>query len=118
MPNGGRDIVLEGLFAEGVLGIFRAIRGYADLRELAAISVPYTMDAGDPGSRVAGHQRAASERHAEEIKQFLEQSENRFLPEVISVGARTGHPGGGPGRDRSRRARAGGFRVRRHERRW
>ena len=83
MPNGGRDIVLEGLFAEGVLGIFRAIRGYADLRELAAISVPYTMDAGDPGSRVAGHQRAASERHAEEIKQFLEQSENRFLPEVI-----------------------------------
>ena len=83
MPNGGRDIVLEGLFAEGVLGIFRAIRGYADLRELAAVSVPYTMDAGDPGSRVAGHQRVASERHAEEIKQFLEQGENRFLPEVI-----------------------------------
>ena len=83
MPQGGRDIVLEGLFAEGVLGIFRAIRGYADLRDLAAVSVPYTMDAGDPGSHVAGHQRVASERHAKEIKQFLEQSENRFLPEVI-----------------------------------
>jgi len=83
MPNGGRDIVLEGLFAEGVLGIFRAIRGYADLRELAAVSVPYTMEADGLGSRAAGHQRAASERHAEEIKQFLEQGENRFLPEVI-----------------------------------
>ena len=83
MPNGGRDIVLEGLFAEGVLGIFRVIRGYADLRELAAVSVPYTMEAGDPEYRVVGHQRAALERHAEEIKQYLEQSENRFLPEVI-----------------------------------
>ena len=83
MPNGRRDIVLDGLFAEGVLGIFRVIRGYADLRELAEVSVPYTMDTGNPGSQVAGHQRAASERHAEEIKQYLEQSENRFLPEVI-----------------------------------
>ena len=83
MPKGGRDIVLEGLFAEGVLGIFRAIRGYADLRELAAVSVPHTMDAGDLGTHVAGHQRVASKRHAEEIKQFLEQSEYRFLPEVI-----------------------------------
>lgn len=83
MPSGGRNIVLEGLFAEGVLGIFRTIRGYADLRELAAVSVPYTMDTSDPGSRVAGHQRVASERHAEDIKQYLEQSEYRFLPEVI-----------------------------------
>ena len=50
MPNGGRDIVLEGLFAEGVLGIFRAIRGYADLRQLEAVSVPFIMDGGDPMS--------------------------------------------------------------------
>ena len=83
MPNGDRHIEIEGLFAEGVLGIFRVIRGYADLRELAEVSVPYTMDAGDAGARVAGHQRDASTKHAEDIRHYLERSENRFLPEVI-----------------------------------
>ena len=83
MPNGGRYIEIEGLFAEGVLGIFRVIRGYADLRELAEVSVPYTMDADADGRSVAGHQRDASTKHAEDIKHYLERSENRFLPEVI-----------------------------------
>ena len=82
MPNGDY-IRLEGLFAEGVLGIFRVIRGYADLRELAEVSVPYTMDSGAPGNRVAGHQRAVSDKHARDVKHYLEQSENRFIPEVI-----------------------------------
>ena len=83
MPNGGRNIEIDGLFAEGVLGIFRVIRGFADLRELAEVSVPYTMDADALGRRVAGHQRDASTKHAEDIKHYLERSENRFLPEVI-----------------------------------
>ena len=83
MPRGSGDIVFEGLFAEGVLGIFRVIRGYADLRDLAEISVPYTMDSGPGLGLVDGHQRLVSDRHAEEIKQYLERSENRFLPEVI-----------------------------------
>ena len=82
MPN-GEYITLEGLFAEGVLGIFRVIRGYADLREIAEVSVPYTMDAGAPGARVAGHQRAVSEEHAKDVKHYLEQSGYRFIPEVI-----------------------------------
>ena len=83
MPSGDRHIEIEGLFAEGVLGIFRVIRGYADLRELAEVSVPYTMDAGAAGPRVAGHQRDTSTKHAEAIKHYLERSENRFLPGVI-----------------------------------
>ena len=32
-------IEFEGYFAEGVLGIFKIIRGFADLRDLAAVSV-------------------------------------------------------------------------------
>lgn len=83
MSRGRQYIELEGLFSESVLGIFRIIRGFADLRDLAAISVPYKMEDGEQGFRVAGHQRAESAKHAEEIKNYLEQSENRFLPEVI-----------------------------------
>ncbi len=83
MSRGRRYIEFEGLFSEGVLGIFRIIRGFADLRDLAAVSVPYKMEAGEHGFRVVGHQRRESAKHAEEIKNYLEQSENRFLPEVI-----------------------------------
>ncbi len=45
--------------------------------------MPYTMDAAAAGVRVAGHQRDASTKQAEDIKHYLERSENRFLPEVI-----------------------------------
>lgn len=83
MHRGGQYIELEGLFSESVLGIFRIIRGFADLRDLAEISVPYRMQNGEQGFRVIGHQRIESDRHAEDIKKYLEQSENRFLPEVI-----------------------------------
>lgn len=77
-----RSIVLEGLFEDAVLGIFRIIRGFADLRDLAQISVPYKMSQGE-GLRVEGHQRQESQKHAEDIKKYLERSANRFLPEVI-----------------------------------
>jgi hypothetical protein len=66
-----------------VLGIFRVIRGFAALRDLAAVSVPCRMEDGGQGFRVVGHQRGESAKHAEEIKNSLEQSENRFIPEVI-----------------------------------
>jgi hypothetical protein len=83
MSRGRQDIEFEGLFSESVLGIFRIIRGFADLRDLAAVSVPYKMEDGEQDFRVVGHQRKESVKHAEEIKKYLEQSENRFLPEVI-----------------------------------
>lgn len=83
MSRGRQYIEFEGLFSESVLGIFRIIRGFADLRDLAAVSVPYKMEDGEQGFRVVGHQRVESAKHAEEIKNYLEHSENRFLPEVI-----------------------------------
>lgn len=83
MSRARQYLEFEGLFSEGVLGIFRIIRGFADLRDLAAVSVPYKMEDGEQGFRVVGHQRAESEKHAEDIKKYLERSENRFLPEVI-----------------------------------
>lgn len=83
MSRGRQYIELEGLFSEGVLGIFRVIRGYADLRDLAAVSVPYKMDEGTQAFSVVGHQRPESAKHAEDIKKYLERSENRFIPEVI-----------------------------------
>ncbi|MES9822833.1 MAG: hypothetical protein ABW127_00210 [Candidatus Thiodiazotropha endolucinida] len=83
MSRGRQYIEFEGLFSESVLGIFRIIRGFADLRDLAAVSVPYKMQDGEEAFRVVGHQRVESAKHAEDIKNYLEQSENRFLPEVI-----------------------------------
>jgi hypothetical protein len=40
MSRGRQYIQFEGYFAESVLGIFR---GFAVLRDLAAVSVPYEM---------------------------------------------------------------------------
>jgi len=40
MSRGRQYIDFEGYFAAGVLGIFKVIRGFADLRDLAAVSVP------------------------------------------------------------------------------
>jgi len=76
-------IELEGLYSEDVLGTFRIIRGFADLRDLAKVSVPYKMQNSGSSSRVVGFQRQESDRHAEDIKKYLEKSDNRFLPEVI-----------------------------------
>ncbi len=83
MSRGRQYIEFEGLFADSVLGIFNIIRGFADLRDLAAVSVSYKMENDVQDFRVLGHQRAESANHAEDIKKYLEQSENRFLPEVI-----------------------------------
>lgn len=83
MPRRSRYIEFEGLFSESVLGIFRIIRGFADLRDLAEVSVPYTMTNGAPSGQVVGHQRELDSKHAEDIKKYLENSENRFIPEII-----------------------------------
>ena len=83
MSRDRQYIEFEGLFSEGVLGIFRIIRGYADLRDLAAVSVPYKMNDGEPRLRLVGHQRVESAKHAADIKNYLEHSEYRFLPEVV-----------------------------------
>jgi len=83
MSRGRQYIEFEGLFADSVLGNFRIIRGFADLRDLAEVSVPYEMEEGEQEFRVVGHQRRVSTKRAEEIKKYLEHSDNRFIPEVI-----------------------------------
>ncbi len=40
MSRGRQYTQFEGYFAESALGIFRIIRGFADLQDLAAVSVP------------------------------------------------------------------------------
>ena len=62
MPNADQTIEFEDYFAKGVLGIFKTIRGFADLRDLAAVSVPFELSDGAEPGRVIGHQRQLNER--------------------------------------------------------
>jgi hypothetical protein len=64
-------------------GIFKIVRGFADLRDLAAVSVPYKMTVGNELGRVLGHQRELDKKHAQDIRRYLEHGDNRFIPEVI-----------------------------------
>lgn len=82
-PSANRYLVIDGIFENSVLGVFRIIRGFADLQDLAEISVPYVMEDGDDVAQVRGQQRQLDERHAESIKRYLESGNQRFLPEVI-----------------------------------
>jgi hypothetical protein len=77
-----RYLTFEGQFEDGVLGTFRLIRGFANLKELAEISVPYEL-VETPEGLVGGHQRALDDEHAEGIRRYLEGGDRRFLPEVI-----------------------------------
>jgi len=77
------QIVFEGLFEKDVLGIFKIIRGFASLKDLAEISTPYLMDSSPISGQVIGHQREIDTQHAQRIKNYLEGSDNRFLPEII-----------------------------------
>ncbi|RZB31351.1 MAG: hypothetical protein SRB2_04876 [Desulfobacteraceae bacterium Eth-SRB2] len=83
MPRANQTIEFEGYFAEGVLGIFKIIRGFANLRDLAAVSVIYELSDGPEAGRVVGCQCQLNEKHALDIKKYLEQSDNRLIPEVI-----------------------------------
>ena len=85
MPHGRQYIRFEGYFAENMLGIFRLILSFADLGDLAAVSVPSEMTEYDTQAcRIVGHQRELNEKHVLDIKNYLQQSDNRFLPEVAT----------------------------------
>lgn len=83
MAKRNSQIIFEGLFERDVLGIFKIMRGFADLRDLAKVSTPYLMDASPIPGQVVGHQRQIDAEHAQRIKNYLESSDNRFLPEII-----------------------------------
>jgi hypothetical protein len=76
-------IEIEGIYGTEVLGSFNIIRGFATLQELARISVPVLMDAPAANGTVTGHQRPIDEVHAEEVKKYFEEGEQRFVPEII-----------------------------------
>lgn len=83
MARSTRYLTFDGQFESNVLGTFRIIRGFANLKDLAEISVPYEMEDGGNGAAVVGQQRKLDPLHAERIKRYLESGEQRFLPEVI-----------------------------------
>src|SRR5258705_8198287 len=83
MERSARYLTFEGQFESRVLGTFRIIRGFANLQDLAEISVSYVMDDDGDGAQVKGQQRTPDPDHAKGIKRYLESGEQRFLPEVI-----------------------------------
>src|ERR1700722_18745890 len=83
MARGARYLTFDGQFENRVLGTFRIIRGFANLRDLAEISIPFEMEYEGQDPAVKGQQRKLDREHAERIKRYLEGGEQRFLPEVI-----------------------------------
>lgn len=82
MARRSRYVAFDGQFESSVLGTFRIIRGFANLKDLAEVSVPYEMETSVQGA-VAGQQRKLNPEHAQRIKRYLESGAQRFLPEVI-----------------------------------
>lgn len=76
-------IQIEGIFDTEVLGTFNIIRGFATLQDLATISVPVLMEPPGADGQVQGHQRPIDQQHAEEVKRYFEQGDQRFIPEII-----------------------------------
>jgi len=75
-------LTLRGLPARP-LGTFRCIRGFADLQDLAQISVSYKLAPKTDAPGLDGFQRELDEYHVERIRRFLLKSGAGFLPEVI-----------------------------------
>jgi len=82
MSQRRQRIEFEGLLQQNVLGTFSVIRGFADLRDLAAVSVAIPYEGSGLGDG-KGYQRALDEAHVEGIKRFLQRGRYRFFPEII-----------------------------------
>ena len=67
---------------ENVLGTFTIIRGFADLRDLAEVSVAMPYQGGMNG-QATGYQRNLDNQHVEDIKRFLSKGRYRFFPEIV-----------------------------------
>lgn len=76
-------IQIEGIFDTQVLGTFSIIRGFASLQDLADISVPVLMEPPGEDGLVRGHQRQLDDQHAEDIRRYFEEGDQRFIPEII-----------------------------------
>ena len=83
MATNRSSISIEGIFGTEVLGSFNIIRGFATLQELARISVAVLMEAPLANGVVHGHQRPLDDDHAEDVRRYFEQGDQRFIPEII-----------------------------------
>src|ERR1700733_6810277 len=82
MSRGRQKISFEGLLQENVLGTFKIIRGFADLRDLAEVSVAMQYQ-GSRTDQERGYQRELDEQHVEDLKRFLSRGRYRFFPEIV-----------------------------------
>ncbi len=82
MSRGRQKIEFEGLLQRNVLGTFWVIRGFADLRDLAEVSVAIPYEGSGLGDG-KGYQRAIDEAHVEGLKRFLQKGRYRFFPEIV-----------------------------------
>ena len=82
MSRGRQKVSFEGLLQENVLGTFKIIRGFADLRDLAEVFVAMPYQGGRTGEGT-GYQRQLDVQHVEDIKRFLSKGRYRFCPEIV-----------------------------------
>jgi hypothetical protein len=61
MPAANQTIEFQGYFAQGILGLFEIIPGFADLCDLATISVPCELGDGAEPEQVVSYRRRLSE---------------------------------------------------------
>ena len=67
MGRSARYLTFDGQFESSVLGTFRIIRGFANLQDLAEISVPYEMESDNSNAQVTGQPRKLNPVHAVRI---------------------------------------------------
>lgn len=82
MSRGRQKIEFHGLLQQNVLGTFSVIRGFADLRDLAEVSVAIPYEGSGLGDG-KGYQRTLDEAHTKGIKRFLQRGRYRFFPEIV-----------------------------------
>ena len=80
-PRKTKDVIRGPLAGERARD-FTVIRGFAELRDLAEVSVamPYQ---GAMNGQGTGYQRQLDEQHVEDIKRFLNKGRYRFFPEIV-----------------------------------
>jgi len=82
MSRGRQKVSFEGLLQENVLGTFKIIRGFADLHDLAEVSVAMSYQGSNFGQG-SGYQRQLDKQHVDDIKRFLSRGRYRFFPEIV-----------------------------------
>ncbi len=84
MSSGKQKVSFDGLLQENVLGTFKIICGFADLYDLAEVSVAMQYQGAGNGLST-GYQRQLDEQHVEDIKRFLSKGRYRSFQRSFSA---------------------------------